>query len=109
MPRIDKNSITATQTADPKIFVIEFDFTDDLTTDVSLGFTLPWYHARFTYNTAMTIAQFNTAANAAMILARKPDAETTLEATLRSKFGVAFVRTDPTPPAVEPMIVRVVT
>lgn len=109
MPRIDKNSINATKTGDPLVFAVEFDFTDDMTTDVSLGYTLTWYHARFFYNTNMTTAQFNAAATGAMTAARKPDVETALETTLKSKFGVVFVRVNPNPPAPTPMLVKVVT
>jgi len=109
MARFDKNSITATKTEDPAVFQVEFDFTDDMTTAPELGYTLTWLHARFSYNTAMTTAQFNAAAAAAMAAARKPDTEAALETTLRSRFGTVFVREDPNPPEPAPMKVQVVT
>ena len=97
---IDKGSITAMGTADPKVFRIGFDFTDDATVVATQGWLNTWKHAEFTYNTNMTTAQFNTAANTAMQNARKPAAETTLETTLKSMFGTTIVRTNPDIPVV---------
>jgi len=91
---IDKGSITAKATEDPKVFPIGFDFTDEAV-DPAKGWLVKWLHAEFRYNTVMTAAQFNTVATAAMAAARKPAAETTLENTLKAKYGIAVVRTDP--------------
>ena len=66
MATIDKGSITATATNDPKVFVIGFDFTDDTVTDANTGWLYTWKHAVFRYNSNMTGAQFNAAANAGM-------------------------------------------
>lgn len=45
--------------------------------------------------TTIDKGSFNTVATAAMAAARKPAAETTLENTLKAKYGIAVVRTDP--------------
>jgi len=92
---IDKGSITAKATPDPQVFQIGFDFTDDAVVVATQGWLNAWKHAEFVYNTNMTNTQFLSAANAAMQAARKPTAETTLENTLKAKYGIAVVRTDP--------------
>lgn len=91
---IDKGSITARATGDPKVFDIGFDFTDEVV-DPAQGWLVKWLHAEFRYNTNWTNTQFNAAATAAMNAARKPAAETTLENTLKAKYGVTVVRVNP--------------
>ena len=111
-PRIDSESIRVTATADPAIFHVEFDFTDDTTTNPTLGYTLIWHRARFDYNTTMGDAKALALASAAIQAARRPAPEATLEVALRTKFGTkfgtAFVRADPDPPEPAPIKVVVV-
>lgn len=95
---IDKGSITAKATPDPQVFQIGFDFTDDAVVVATQGWLNAWKHAEFVYNTNMTNTQFLSAANAAMQAARKPTAETTLENTLKSTYGVVVVRVNPDVP-----------
>lgn len=99
MATIDKGSITAKSTPDPKVFMIGFDFTDE-TVNPTQGWLVKWLHAEFRYNTNMTAAQFNTAANSAMNNARKPSAETTLENILKGTYGISVVRVNPDVPEV---------
>lgn len=104
---IDKYSITAKATADPLVFTIGFDFTDDPAFSAASGWLSTWLHAEFTYNTNMSGAEFTSAAAAAMAAARKPAAETTLETTLRNLYGVITTRVNPAITAV-PMEVKIV-
>lgn len=94
---IDKGSIVATATLDPKVFKIGFDFTDEVVIPAE-GWKVTWRHAEFLYNTQMTATERNTVAQAAMARARKPDAETVVETSLKSVFGVAVVRNNPNIP-----------
>ena len=91
---IDKGSITARATDDPKVFVIGFDFTDEVV-DPAKGWLVKWLHAEFRYNPNWTSTQFNAAATTAMNNARKPAAETTLENTLKAKYGIPIIRVNP--------------
>lgn len=113
---IDKASITALKTDDPLVFKIGFDFTDDTIVDPTKAYLYVWKHAEFVYNTNMTGAEFNTAASAAMMRARKPTTESVLETQLKNLYGATVNRVDlsaPTPndgkSADYPMYVRVVT
>jgi len=91
---IDKGSITVTKTDDPLVFLMEFDFTDEVV-DVNQGWLVTWKHASFMYNTNLTGPQLIVAANAAMAKVRKPTAESNLETTLKANFGTTVVRVNP--------------
>lgn len=109
MPRIDENSITVT-ILDGGTYEVSFDWTDDTTTAKALGYTLKWKTATMIYNPAMTDEELTAARTAAIKASRRPTEEETVEADLRARMGIkGFVRTDPNPPAPEPMLVRVVT
>jgi len=113
---IDKGSITAQKTNDPTVFYIGFDFTDETVSDPDQAYLYVWKHAEFVYNTNYTTVDFNAAANAAMVKARKPSVETTLETTLKGLYGITVNRVDlsaPTPNnghlEAYPLFVKVVT
>ena len=107
MATIDKGSITVTKTGDGSVFTIGFDFTDDAALNVNEGWKSVWIHAQFIYNKNMTGAEFISAANGAMALARRPSAETNLETTLKAQFGSTIIRTDPNPVEAEPQHVKI--
>lgn len=108
-PAIDSNSIRVTATPDPAVFRVAFDFSDTAQTDQSLGYLMTWHRAEFLWNPSMPDTSITTLATAAIKAARRPSTEETIEATLRAKFGKPFVRVDPAPKAVEPLLVKVVT
>lgn len=108
MPRIDENSIRV-RIVGPNLYEVTYDFTDDTITEKALGYTMTWLSATILYNPAMTDDEITAARQQAQKAARRPTEEEAVEAALREKFGVkGFVRTDPNPPAPEPMLVRVV-
>ena len=116
MATIDKASITATKTDDQAVFKIGFDFTDDTVSDPNSAWLYNWLHAEFIYNSHYSGAEFNAAATAAMVRARKSSTETTIETTLKAAYGITVVRTNPTVTPVNdghsellPLFVKVVT
>jgi hypothetical protein len=108
-PAIDSNSIRVTATPDANVFRVAFDFSDTTPADPALGYSMTWHRAEFLWNPAMKDESITTLAAAAIKAARRPSDEETIEAALRAKFGKPFVRTDPAPKAVEPLLVKVVT
>jgi hypothetical protein len=108
MATIDKESITVKKTNDPLVFEIEFDFTDDTLLNVNEGWKSVWLHARFFYNKNWTDTEFNQTALKSMAIARRPTEESTLETTLKSKFGVKVIRINPVPDAIVPQQVKIV-
>jgi hypothetical protein len=109
MTSIDSNSIRVTATAATNVFRVAFDFSDTTPADPALGYNMTWHRTEFLWNPTMKDESITTLAAAAIKAARRPPVEETIEAALRAKFGQPFVRTDPAPKAVEPLLVKVVT
>ena len=107
-PAIDSNSIRVTATAATNVFRVAFDFSDTTPADPALGYNMTWHRAEFLWNPAMKDESIKTLAEAAIKAARRPSDEETIEAALRAKFGQPFVRVDPAPKTVDPILVKVV-
>ena len=107
-PAIDSNSIRVTATPDANVFRVAFDFSDTTPADPALGYNMTWHRAEFLFNPTMKDESIKTLAAAAIKAARRPSDEETIEAALRAKFGKPFVRVDPAPKTVDPILVKVV-
>jgi hypothetical protein len=91
---IDRGSFRATKTNDPLVFRVDFEFTDDTIVDVNQAWLYTWKSASFMYNSNMVAADLTAVLTAAVVAARKPDAETTVETALRNR-GTVVVRVNP--------------
>jgi len=112
---IDRASFRATKTNDPLVFRVDFEFTDDTIADVNVAWIYTWKSASFMWNSNMDAPALTAALTAAVVAARKPDAETTAETALRNR-GTVVIRTNPTVTPVNdghtealPLFVKVVT
>ena len=97
---IDKGSFRAQATDDPNVFVVSFDFTDDVVSDANTGWMYTWKTATFRYNKNISATERTALIQAAIQLARRPGAETVIETFFKDRIGIAVVRTNPVVPEV---------